>query len=108
MLKIRKLNLNLFQILIYIYIFLKEGTRDGISYISNRYSKGNNKYFKSYDLKQEPNILCTWMEIIYIVKKCYLHMQLIYVKRLMSNFFDKGKYVLHYENSIMNTLIMQL
>ena len=35
-------------------------------------------------------------------------MQLIYVKRLMSNFFDKGKYVLHYENSIMNTLIMQL
>ena len=35
------------------YIFFEKGTRDGISYISNRYSKANNKYFKSYDPKQE-------------------------------------------------------
>ena len=36
-----------------IYIFFEKGTRDGISYISNRYSKTNNKYLKPYDPKQE-------------------------------------------------------
>ena len=35
------------------YIFFKEDTRSGISYISNRYRKANNKYLKSYDPKQE-------------------------------------------------------
>ena len=35
------------------YIFLEKGTRSGIYYISNRYSKANNKYLKSYDPKQE-------------------------------------------------------
>ena len=35
------------------YIFFVKGTRGGISYISIRYSKYNNKYFKSYDPKQE-------------------------------------------------------
>ena len=32
---------------------MKKGTRGGISYIFNRYSKANNKYLKSYDPKQE-------------------------------------------------------
>ena len=36
-----------------IYIFFEKGTRCGISYISNRYSKANNKCLKSYDPKQE-------------------------------------------------------
>ena len=39
--------MNLLQILSF-----KKGIRLGISYISNRYSKVNNKHFKSYDPKQ--------------------------------------------------------
>ena len=32
---------------------LKKGVRGGVSNISKRYSKANNKYLKSYDPKQE-------------------------------------------------------
>ena len=32
---------------------MRKGTRGGISYIPNRYSKANNKYLKSYDPKRE-------------------------------------------------------
>ena len=35
------------------YIFFRKCGRGGVSYISNRYSKGNNKYLKSYEPKQE-------------------------------------------------------
>ena len=35
------------------YIFFEKGIKGGISYISNRYSKVNNKYLKSYEPKQE-------------------------------------------------------
>ena len=35
------------------HIFSVKGTRGGVSYISNRYSKVNNKNLKSYDPKQE-------------------------------------------------------
>ena len=31
------------------YIFFENGTKDGISYISNRNSKAKNKYLRSYD-----------------------------------------------------------
>ena len=35
-----------------IYIFFEKGTKGGVSYVSNRYSKASNKYLKSYDPKQ--------------------------------------------------------
>ena len=35
------------------YIFFEKRPRGGVSYISNKYSKANNKYFKSYEPKQE-------------------------------------------------------
>ena len=35
------------------YTLFEKGTRDGVSYISNGYSKASNKYLKSYGLKQE-------------------------------------------------------
>ena len=35
------------------YIFFDKGMRVGASYISNRYSKANNKCLKYYDPKQE-------------------------------------------------------
>ena len=35
------------------YIVFGKGMRGGVFYISNRHSKANNKYLKSYDPKQE-------------------------------------------------------
>ena len=37
----------------YEQIFFKKATRGEVPYISNRYSKVNNKYLKPYDPKQE-------------------------------------------------------
>ena len=39
------------------YIFFEKGTREEISYISNRCSKTKNKYLKSSDPKQDANNL---------------------------------------------------
>ena len=35
------------------YMLFEKGTRGGIFYIFNRYSRANNKYLKSYDPKKE-------------------------------------------------------
>ena len=39
------------------YIFFEKGIRGGITYISDRYRKGNNRHLKSHDRKNESNIL---------------------------------------------------
>ena len=52
------------------YMFYEKGRRIGISYISNRYSKANNKYLKSYDPKQNQSILYTQTQIISMVMQC--------------------------------------
>ena len=41
------------------YLFFEKDMRSGVFDISNRYNKASNKYFKSYDPKQESNILYT-------------------------------------------------
>ena len=58
------------------YILFEKGIRGGISYISNRYSKANNKYLKSYDPKQESK------NIIYLDAIVYMAMQYL-------NFFQQ-------------------
>ena len=49
------------------FIFFGKGTRDRISYISNKFSKANNKYLKSHDPKQELKHLMYLEQIIYKV-----------------------------------------
>ena len=44
------------------YIFFEKDTRGWISYISNRYTKANNKYLKSNDLKKESKHIIYWEE----------------------------------------------
>ena len=52
MLNMRKLELELIPDRD-IYIFFEKGTRGRVPYFSNKCSKVNNKYLKSYDPKQE-------------------------------------------------------
>ena len=41
------------------YILFEKDTKGGISHISNRYSKINDKYLKSYDQDKNQNIFFT-------------------------------------------------
>ena len=60
------------------YLFFEKGMRSGVSYISKRYVKVNNKYLRCYDAKQESkDIYLT--QIICMVMRCL-------------NFFEQAKY----------------
>ena len=39
------------------YLFLKKGTRGGMSYIAKRYAKGNNKYMCDYDSNKQSTFI---------------------------------------------------
>ena len=52
------------------YMFFEEGTRGGISCISNRYTKPENKHLKSYDPKQKSKHVIHLTQIIYMVMQC--------------------------------------
>ena len=60
------------------YIFFEKGATVGDTYISNRCSKVNNKYLKSYNPKQESKHII-YIEI-YMVIQC-----LSFFKRVASN-----------------------
>ena len=62
------------------FIFFEKVSRGGVSHISNRYSKTNNKYLKSYDPKQESK------HIIYLDASNYTAMQcLSFFQQVYSN-----------------------
>ena len=42
------------------YLFVEKGSRRGISYISKRYAKANNKYMSDYDHKK-PSTFITYL-----------------------------------------------
>lgn len=41
-----------------VFQFIEKGMRGGISYITTRYGKANNKCMKDYDIKPHQSILC--------------------------------------------------
>ena len=43
------------------YLFIKKGSRGGISYIAKRYAKANNKYMSDYDL-EKPSTFITYLD----------------------------------------------
>ena len=67
------------------YILFEKGTRGGISYISNRFSKANNNYSKFYDPKQESKHIIYIMYYIYVLYTlCIIYY--IYCSYAMSKF----------------------
>ena len=44
------------------YLFIEKGLRQGISYISKRHSKPNNKYMKNYD-PTKPSIYMSYLDM---------------------------------------------
>ena len=49
------------------YLFIEKGTRGGVSYITKRYAKVNNKYMRDYD-SNKPSTFITYLDkITYMV-----------------------------------------
>ena len=44
------------------YQFIKKSTKGGLSYIAQKYIKGNNKYMKSYD-GSKPSICIIYLDV---------------------------------------------
>ena len=43
------------------YLFIEKGTRGGVSYITKRYAKANNKYMSDYD-PSKPSTFITYLD----------------------------------------------
>ena len=43
------------------YLFIEKGTRGGVSYITKRYAKENNKYVSDYD-SNKPSTFITYLD----------------------------------------------
>ena len=69
MLKIRKTEVELIPVAD-MYIFFAKGTGSGISYISNRYNKVNDKLLNLMTQNNNQSILYTETPIIYMVIEC--------------------------------------
>ena len=75
------------------YIFFEKGIRGGVSYISNRYTKANNKYLKPDDPKQESK------HIIYLTANnlygyaMSIFLQTSGLKYIHPKVFDLNKYI---------------
>ena len=54
-------------------LVIETGIRDGVSMISTRYSKANNKYMKNFDPTQESNLFSIWMPTTCMVGRCHNH-----------------------------------
>ena len=96
------------------FIFFEKGTKGGVSYISNRYTKASNKYLKSYGPQKESK-LCELQNDYPLApdkvegkREMFSNYQIKFadfykillgnVKKLVPDFLDEEKYVLHYEN----------
>ena len=44
------------------YLFIEKGSRGGISYISKRYAKANNKYMRDYD-SNKPSAFISYLDM---------------------------------------------
>ena len=74
------------------FIFFEKGIKGGISYISNRYSKANNKYLKSYDPKQESKNIIYLDAIVYMAMQYLNFFQQVDLKWIDPKKFNLNKY----------------
>ena len=48
------------------YLFIEKGARGGVSYITKRYAKANNKYMSHYDPNKPSKFINYWIKITYM------------------------------------------
>ena len=90
------------------YLFFEKCMGGGVSYITKRYSKTNNKYLKTYDPKQEPK------HIIYLDQNnLYGYAMRKFLptsgfKRTDSKGFDLNKYTSNSSKQFFSELILNI